>query len=162
MAMRLLIDGYNLLGCRPGFWKDWAGHRTRLIEELRRYAEHKQRAVTVVFDGWRTDREWEEVSTRDRVTVIYTKQGEPADDVIVRLCDVAGRDSVVVTSDRDVAVRVRTTGCTVVTAGEFSVRLHRALAGIAEAPQRGSSEKRGNPYRLSREARRKRRQLQRL
>jgi hypothetical protein len=172
--MRLIIDGYNLLGVRsqigraepPGVLES---ARDRLLIELAAYRQYKPRDITVVFDGWR---EGGSVEHHDRVAgikVIYSRQNERADQVVQRLAACHGRNCAVVSSDREVADFSKAQGALVMGAAEFRSRLDGALRpGADDGPKdvggkddrpRRSSTKKGNPHKLPKAERKRRRQI---
>lgn len=96
----------------------------RLVEQLRRHATATGDAVTVVFDG-RPFELGRDVADPPRVVFAPRPGSNAADDVIAEL---AGADEdpftlEVVTSDRELAARVRAAGAKVVAAGSFARRL---------------------------------------
>jgi predicted RNA-binding protein with PIN domain len=113
---RWIVDGMNVIGSRPdGWWKDRPGAMRRLAEQLGKWAG--KREVTVVFDG----RPFEVNVDGVRVEFATRRGQNAADDDIVRLVE-ADQDPSglrVVTSDRDLADRVRESGAEVVTSGAF-------------------------------------------
>ena len=119
---RWIVDGMNVIGSRPtGWWRDRPGAMRRLVEELEAFAERSGDEVTVVFDGKPFDLE------SDSVDVMFaSRRGRnAADDDIAALVEnnpEPGELSVV-TSDADLAGRVRAAGATVVGAGQFRHRL---------------------------------------
>jgi predicted RNA-binding protein with PIN domain len=120
---RWVIDGMNVIGSRPtGWWRDRPRAMRELVEELNAFAAETGEPVTVVLDGKPFDLEG-----GDGVTVRFASRRGPnaADDDIAALVaaddDPAGLS--VVTSDADLARRVREAGATVVGAGEFRRRL---------------------------------------
>jgi uncharacterized protein YaiI (UPF0178 family) len=117
--VRWVIDGMNLIGSRPtGWWRDRPGAMRELVEELKAFAEGNGDPVTVVLDGKPFDLEG-----GDGVTVRFASRRGPnaADDDIAALVesDDDPADLSVVTSDGDLARRVREAGATVVGAGSF-------------------------------------------
>src|SRR5207248_5746507 len=120
MCARWLVDGMNVIGSRPdGWWRDRPGAMRALAEELARWSEGRE--LTVVFDGRPFDLE------ADPVNVIFaSRRGRnAADDDIVRIVE-ADEDPAglrIVTSDHDLARRVRELGADVVSAGSFRVLL---------------------------------------
>jgi uncharacterized protein YaiI (UPF0178 family) len=109
----------NVIGSRPtGWWRDRPGAMRELVEELRGFAQRSGEPVTVVLDGKPFDLEGDE-----RVTVQFaSRRGtNAADDDIAALveADEYPSDLSVVTSDADLARRVREAGATVVGAGQF-------------------------------------------
>ena len=117
--MSWIVDGMNVIGSRPtGWWRDRPGAMREMVEELKAFAEGSGDRVTVVFDGKPF-----ELESGDGVTVVFASRSGPnaADDDIAALVesDAAPSDLSVVTSDADLARRVREAGATVVGAGNF-------------------------------------------
>jgi predicted RNA-binding protein with PIN domain len=121
--VRWLIDGMNVIGSRPtGWWRDRPGAMRALVEELDGFAERSGDPVTVVLDGKPFDLEG-----GAEVTVQFASRRGPnaADDDIAAIVESHPdpADLSVVTSDGDLARRVRDAGATVLGAGEFRRRL---------------------------------------
>jgi predicted RNA-binding protein with PIN domain len=119
---RFVVDGMNVIGSRPtGWWRDRPGAMRGLVEELREFAAREGHDVTVVFDGRPFELEG------DGVDVVFATRRGPnaADDDIAALVerDEQPGELSVVTSDADLARRVRDAGAAVVGAGEFRRRL---------------------------------------
>jgi hypothetical protein len=113
--MRWLIDAMNVIGSRPdGWWRDREGAVRRLVGEVRAWAENEP--VTVVLDFGPDD----VLGTVGSVTVVRApRRGRnAADDEIVRLVE-EDPDAIVVTSDAELAARVRALGARVEGAGTF-------------------------------------------
>jgi predicted RNA-binding protein with PIN domain len=116
---RWIVDGMNVIGSRPtGWWHDRPGAMQQLVHELQALDD----PVTVVFDGRPFDvQDAEEVDVR-----FATRRGRnAADDDIAELVaeSSAPEELCVVTSDRDLADRVRQRGADVMGAKEFRDRL---------------------------------------
>jgi predicted RNA-binding protein with PIN domain len=119
---RWIVDGMNVIGSRPtGWWRDRPGAMRGLVVELGELAAREGDDVTVVFDGKPFELEG------DGVRVLFATRRGPnaADDDIAALVerDEAPGELSVVTSDGDLARRVRAAGAAVVGAGEFRRRL---------------------------------------
>ena len=113
---RWIVDGMNVIGSRPdGWWRDRPGAMRELAERLADWADGRE--VTVVFDGRPFD------LAVEGVTVEFASRRGPnaADDDIVRLVEADGEPAElrVVTSDHDLARRVRELGAQVVSSGTF-------------------------------------------
>ena len=106
--MRIIIDGYNLIRRIPelaSFEKiDLEEGRKYLIQELSGYRAGKGHRVTVVFDGAGSVHLGEGPGKERGITVVYSRQGRSADDVIANICREGGAD-LVVTGDRDLRDR---------------------------------------------------------
>jgi predicted RNA-binding protein with PIN domain len=125
--MRWLVDGMNVIGSRPDrWWRDRPGAMRRLVDALSAFARETGGEVTVVFDGRAPTPE----PAAGGVEVLFARRRGPnaADDEIARLvADDADPGSLtVVTSDGDLAQRVRECGAGVEGAGGFRRRLDRA------------------------------------
>lgn len=150
--MEIIIDGYNLIGRDGGMRGALEHKRNGLIQQLAIFREIKNLEATVVFDGWQSGLAQEVEERRGGVKVIFSRLGEKADSVIMRLARRQGSGCVVVTSDREIRNVVEKFGATTVPAGEFAEILRNAdrpsdSSEFAQ-PQRDSSKK-GNPRRLS-------------
>jgi predicted RNA-binding protein with PIN domain len=118
--MRWVVDAMNVIGSRPdGWWRDRDAAVRRLVDALAGLDED----VTVVLDAGPDDL----VGVHGRLEVVAaSRRGRnAADDEIVRLVAAAGDPGSlrVVTSDGELAARVRGLGADVVGAGEFRRRL---------------------------------------
>jgi predicted RNA-binding protein with PIN domain len=119
---RWVVDGMNVIGSRPtGWWRDRPGAMRGLVEELEAFAEARGHEVTVVFDG----KPFELDSGSVDVMFASRRGRNAADDDIAALVENDGQPDglSVVTSDADLAARVRAAGAAVVGAGEFRRRL---------------------------------------
>lgn len=106
---RVLVDAMNVVGSRPdGWWRDREGALRRLEDAAARYARASGEGVIVVREG-----------------------PVAADEEIVRMveADPAPERLRVVTSDRELAQRVRRLGASVEGAGSFRRRLDEAGPG---------------------------------
>jgi drug/metabolite transporter (DMT)-like permease/predicted RNA-binding protein with PIN domain len=127
-AARWLVDGMNVIGSRPdGWWRDRHGAMRRLTLQLGELASRTGEQVSVVFDG----RAPRDPPRAPAVTVSFAPGGRgSADD---RIAETVAADADppslrVVTSDRELADRVRAAGAEVISSRSFRDRLDR-LAG---------------------------------
>jgi 2-methylcitrate dehydratase PrpD/predicted RNA-binding protein with PIN domain len=130
---RWVVDGLNVIGSRPtGWWRDRPGAMRELVGALRSFALSGGESVIVVFDG----RPFE-IEAGDGVEVTFaSRPGRgAADDAIAELVRQAAdpRGLRVVTSDSELAERVRAHGAEVVPAGRFRARLDEPAS---EGPSR--------------------------
>ena len=121
MARRWIVDGMNVIGSRPdGWWRDRTGAMRALAAQLDGFEDDTGEAVSVVFDG-----RPREIPARVDVRFASRSGRNAADDEIARMveADPAPGELRVVTSDGDLATRVRTVGAEVEGAGTFRRRL---------------------------------------
>lgn len=163
--MHLIIDGYNFIGRQKGLRGDLEGKRARLIEQLTAYRRIKKLPVTVVFDGSGTGA----AERSGGIEVIFSGQGESADDVIIRMAENFREGCTVVSSDRAVRDQVQRSGGIAIYSGEFETRLHAVLHQEGTPPTKFDetetprpTEKKGNPHKLSKTERRRQGRLRRL
>ena len=127
---RWLVDGMNVIGSRPDrWWNDPDGAIRRLIDELDRYAEETHEEVTVVFD--RQPRDVSPGMHGEVAVAFASRRGRnAADHEIAEMVADDGSPATldVVTSDRDLADRVRRRGARVASSGSFRRRLDEILA----------------------------------
>lgn len=129
--MWIVIDGYNVIRRSPTLApidrRDLEEGRNALLAALGAYRRLKAHRITVVFDGWDRGGTLGDSTMVAGVRVLFSRRGERADQVILRLVEKASAGSVVVTSDRDLAQEVGRKGAVVLSAEEFEERLNRAL-----------------------------------
>jgi predicted RNA-binding protein with PIN domain len=118
MSRRWLVDGMNLIGSRPtGWWRDRKGAMRELVEELERFAERTGDEVEVVFDGRPFDLE------SSSIGVGFARRGGPDaadDEIAARVAAEREPGTVtVVTSDAELAERVRRAGAEVIGVSAF-------------------------------------------
>ncbi len=117
--MRWIVDAMNVIGTRPdGWWKDPDEAMHRLAASLEEFAARDRSEVTVVFE-----REPNHLPMLELVTVATaSKRGRNAGDheivaLVERDDDPASLQ--IVTSDRELRVRVTALGAKVISSGEF-------------------------------------------
>jgi len=105
----LVVDGNNVMGSRPdGWWKDRAGAARRLVGQIGAWAGED---VLVYFDGAPVA----DMPSPGRVEVRYaTRRGRDAADDDIAAYAAAHAGVRVVTSDAELARRVREAGAEVV------------------------------------------------
>ena len=113
----------NVIGSRPdGWWRDRDRATRRLVDQVDRWAEHREERVTVMLEH----RPREEVRA-ERVGIAWASAGGPdaADrEILARLPGWLAEDEVVVvTSDRDLSAKARAAGAEVVPSRPFRAEL---------------------------------------
>ena len=163
--MDVIIDGYNLIGSDQGLSGALEHKRNWLVQQLARYQMLKQFNLIVVFDGWRSGQANEVTEKKDGLTVVYSRLGEKADAVIIRVAREKASGSVVVSSDREIRSAVERFGAVAIYAAEFN-QILRSVDRVRVDDEfdldETSSTKRGNPNRLSKIDRRRMDKLRKL
>ncbi|MFC1890295.1 NYN domain-containing protein [Thermodesulfobacteriota bacterium] len=173
MAIRILIDGYNLIrrsaAGLAGDSLDLEEARDVLVETLASYKRAKGHPITVVFDAAEGGHLAETKERRRGVEVIYTRRGEIADEVIARLAGRWREGAMVVTDDMELADRVQRHGAFVTACAEFDARCEKALMdGLKGVEEDGDDDptrrpgKKGPSRRHTKQERRRRARRDRL
>jgi predicted RNA-binding protein with PIN domain len=165
--VRWLIDGYNVIrrdadlraAEQGGGLHAGRAALLRLVAgAARRHSDH----FTVVFDGAPGVGPAE---SPGQVEVIFSRPPEKADDVLMRLARQSGDGDAVVSDDRTVADAARRARCAAISAADFVAALSGGDSGEDEKDEDEDDidePKRGNPRRLSKDARAAQRALRRL
>ncbi|MGH7871265.1 MAG: NYN domain-containing protein [Candidatus Binatia bacterium] len=163
--MDLIIDGYNLIGAENGLRGALEPKRNWLTQKLVAYRRRKAFNIVLVFDGWRSGQAQEAKEKREGITIIYSRIGETADAVVVRLAREKGSGSVVVTSDREIRKAVERFEAVAIYSSEFN----QILYSLDDAPDEYDAEevdeqpsRRGNPHRTAKADRRRQETLKKL
>ncbi|HEU0009120.1 MAG TPA: NYN domain-containing protein [Verrucomicrobiae bacterium] len=87
--VRILVDGYSLLHCwtalAPGQPRHSAAAREALVSVLTSYRDACGTPITIVFDGSGPRRDPAETRSTPEVEVLYSREGQSADQVIERV-----------------------------------------------------------------------------
>ena len=101
----IFVDGYNVINSWPSLKKikDYSleSSRQKLIDTLLNYSEFKGYKLFIVFDAHMVKGSLEKKERQGNLVVVFTKDGETADNYIEKMVDQVGRKSevLVVTSD---------------------------------------------------------------
>ena len=168
--MWIIVDGYNLIRQWPELAMldraDLQAGREGLLRELQGYRRARGHRVTVVFDGREHGGLSEGTERAGGIGVRYSRRGETADALILRLVAEAGAGTVVVSSDHEVAAAARRYGAAWLSAADFLARLETSrVAGCKggeedEAPRVKSGK--GTARRLPKAERRRQQRLKGL
>lgn len=176
MAPRyLIVDGYNVLGAMGlpphRVVENGDHHREEFIVRVGLYGQRLRSPITLVFDAWQQTGRARQVNHRAGVTVIYTGQGEQADQVIQEFIRTHGKETAVVSSDLEVINVAKAFGAFSIRSQEFMGRLNpggpqgsRVSRSSGGGPQKdvdqkpvSSKEKKGNPRKLPKKLRQRNR-----
>jgi predicted RNA-binding protein with PIN domain len=165
----ILIDGYNLIGIGHN---DLEKARGDIIEKLMRYSQIKKHDITIVFDAWKAGQAVESRTKTGRVTVIFSRIAEKADDVIIRMLGKDDRAWIVISSDREIADFAVRRNLAAIASDEFERKLYQALkeesAEYADTCYDDDEEPpshaytKGNPRKLSKKEKRRLQALKKL
>jgi predicted RNA-binding protein with PIN domain len=175
MNENIIIDGYNLIRQSEALLEyekiNLETGRDKLIKMLCAYKRIKPHKIVVVFDGW----EGVELSQRSHmergIRVIFSKRGQKADEVIKNIARESGRELLIVTSDLDIKNFAEKNGNVVISSHDFLQKMEMAqylnLKGMIEDDESGYNEstgtkKKGNPRKLPKGERKKKRMIKKL
>jgi hypothetical protein len=120
----ILIDGYNLIGIAHG---NLENARSDIINNLQKYSIIKKHNITLVFDGWKSGQKDQTRVKFRHVTVIYSRLGETADNVIKNILSASLKPWIVISSDREVSDFAARKDFAAVTSEEFEQKLFSTL-----------------------------------
>ncbi len=170
MALRIAIDGYNLIGASTGIGlhlPDIEQAREELIERLITYKKQKGIKLTVVFDGIHSGHLSRNQETRDGVKIVFTKGGEEADYVLKQMVAEQGSGLTIVTSDRDITRFAQDRSAVVIPSAEFKELLDQCeymdIKGDSEDDDYDEDrQKKGPAFRASKKDRKKKQRIKKL
>jgi predicted RNA-binding protein with PIN domain len=157
-----LIDGYNLLK-RSSIaslfdGSDLDSARSYLLERLFEYKREKGIAISIVFDAPRGLSLSRTKENYKGIEVVYSKQGESADQVIIQVIRKRISGLVVVTSDRAILDEAKKHQVAFVTPD----RLEASLDGGKDVDQEPRTGKKGNPHKAPKNVRKARRAIRKI
>ncbi len=166
MAIRLIVDGYNLIRKFPPFSRaeeaDFSRGREMLLEWLSLYRQKVPNPILVVFDGGKGGGLVEGRDIYKGIKVLYSPLGKTADDLIKGLVDREGEKSLVVTSDRELGSYCRFRKSGWIRSEEFARKIQDTIWGAEkggieeEEPMASPKRKKGTAYRISKKAKKER------
>jgi len=127
--MPYIIDGNNLIGSAPDFSLGDPDSRGKMVSIIRKFQESKNTKVTVVFDGEPQGSERHNPISA-KLLVIYPRYGLGADDEIKHILENYQnvKETVLVTTDRELKAFAREKGVRTVNSIEFYYTLKKASA----------------------------------
>ncbi len=177
MSTHVIIDGYNLLGASdrgPRSTEHYGeSARERLLHDLATYQQRVGHTITVVFDAWRQHGGTQHLEHRTGVTVLYTQQGEQADQVIQRMVRSQRQNCVVVSSDHEIIGTAQAHGAMVLRSQVFLTKLREQsqssrlsestrLHEDRDRDRTRRPDKKGNPRKLPKAVRQRLRNLKKF
>ena len=172
----LIIDGYNVLGAMGLPPKRVVGqgdvHRDQFLVRLGLYSQAIGCPITVIFDAWKQLGNMRQTIHRTGVTVMYSAEGERADQIIQQLVRQYGKEAAVVSSDLEITNVARAFGAFVIRSHEFLTRLQKGRQQATSVPTNTGKpefkddqedwpvrqkDKKGNPKKLPKKLRQRNR-----
>jgi uncharacterized protein len=130
-GMHIIIDGYNIIRQSDVLRRfdrlNLEAGRNALIHRVALYKKSKQYQVTIVFDGWVSGSVTEERDRQEGIDIVYSRRGEKADEVIKRMASIRRQETVIVTSDREIAGYVQRHRGTAISSQDFELLMDRAI-----------------------------------
>jgi predicted RNA-binding protein with PIN domain len=166
--IHIIIDGYNYInrtkntGNHGGTALD--GLRRALLDKLAGYKKNRGARITVVFDAYNSFSPGRQKESFKGIGVIYSKESETADDVIIEFIRSKSAGMAVVSSDRAIIDEAKRYGVPFITPG----RLEEMMAGSYEGKGEDDSgeirkiDKKGNPRRLPKRLRKVSRTIRKI
>lgn len=170
LMVHVLIDGYNLMAKMDGLSGNLEARRERFLQALSQYRAQKYHEVIVVFDGEKGGWDTESHERTMGIIIVFSRLGEKADDVIKRMVKDDDVEYTVITSDKEVASFAETHGHTAIPSEDFipKIRVRSSMVSTERKDEDdddyrpGSVNKKGNPHKLSKAARKRKQKLDRL
>lgn len=134
----LIVDGYNIIfawdGLREQAQTDLAGARDRLLDLLSNYCGYHPCELVVVFDSYRVKGGAGSRTKERNLRVVYTQEGQSADQYIEALADKIGKNYAVrvATSDALIQLSALRSGILRMSASELLCEVERVNEKIAE------------------------------
>ena len=136
--VRILVDGYSLLhswpDLAPGKPRHSMAARDELISVLTHYRDAIETPITVVFDGAGAPAGTAPPLSTRELEVLYSKEGQTADDVIERATHLFSPygEVLVVTDDNAERETVVSLGGTTSGCMQFQIQISNALDNVQE------------------------------
>jgi hypothetical protein len=173
MSIHIIVDGYNLIRQSKSFRRldqqSLELGRDALIESLAKYKRLKSHKITVVFDGAHAPYPAPSRVRVKGIRVLFSRSGESADSVIIRMARTERERALVVSSDREVARSSEAFGAATISAEGFENKIALAVELGGDAIERDEAEgwkpttkKKGPSRRLPKRKRRNRTKIKKL
>lgn len=130
--------------------------RRSLLDRLSQYKRQKGVKITVVFDAYNSFSPGRQRENYKGIDVVYSKEGETADDVIIGWIREKRAGIIVVSSDRAIIDEAKQHGVAFTTPqGMEALMTEGAFGKAAESDEIGSqpAKKKGNPRKLPKKLR---------
>jgi uncharacterized protein len=155
-----VIDGYNFMkrteGRDAGPSDDLEGQRRRVLDRLAQFRRQGGGRITVVFDAYNSFSLGRQKENHKGIDVLFSREKETADEVIIGWIREKRAGMVVVTSDRAILDEAKRFGVPFLTPSGLEEHIAAGRRAVREDRDDGEgkrSEKRGNPRKLPKKLR---------
>ncbi len=173
MSLHIIIDGYNLIRQSGQLslldLQDIQLGREALVDLLAAYKKFKAHRITVVFDGTGSPLFSRQRDRQKGITIVYSHNGESADEVIKKMARQEGPKALVVSSDQEVVRSAAAWGAATINARDFESKLVTSrhldsmpIEGENLSGWRPTTKKKGPRRRLPKKQRKNRAKLGKL
>lgn len=146
MASLWLIDGFNFLRQSPRYIeleaKNYEKAKLKLIQDLKEFCLFSAEKVICVLDAHGSVQSQVKEVAHGKLTLVYTKAFQTADEYILERCKSLKDAAIVVSSDREVYEGARRAGASTLKSEEFE-RLLRSMHHPIEREEEGFDPKKG-------------------
>ncbi len=130
--------------------------RRAILDKLAHYKRRRGSKVTVVFDAYNSRSPGRQRENHLGVDVVYSRENETADDVIIGWIREGRGNMVVVTSDRAIIDEAKRAGTAFITPQRLEELIRGEMSGKVEDfgdEEEGGLPKKGNPRKLPKKLR---------
>lgn len=165
----IVIDGYNYMmrtvasRVQEGSMPDTL--RRGVLEKLSRYKRQRGSKITVVFDAYRSSSPSRQRENYLGIDVVYSRENETADDVIIGWIRERRAGMVVVTSDRAIIDEAKRSGVPFITPQRLEEMIIEGMTGKnvdSGDDEETAGGKKGNPRKLPKKLRRATRTIDKI
>ena len=139
MTNKIIIDGWNLIWKIPEISKyipdNLAQARASLNQRIKSYYQQKKVFLKIIYDG--KSGIIGDTKGTSRIDIRFSKDPEKADHLIINFLrrEKRAADWSVVTSDRELSMRIKNTGAKVISSEAFLSRIKASSNGNDENPK---------------------------
>ena len=156
----LIIDGYNYLNRIRTFPASDGSNldvlRRAILDRLARYKKQKGAKITVVFDAYNNYSPNRQKEAYKGIDVVYSKEGETADDIIIGWIKEMRAGMVVVSSDRAIIDAAKRCGVAFLTPPGLEALMTEGTFGKSvdeDGEEIYQGKRKGNPRKLPKKLR---------
>jgi len=174
MSIHIIIDGYNLIRQSKKLsafeLQDFQLGREALVDWLAIYKKIKAHRITVIFDGAGSPWFSQQRDRHKGITIVYSCDGESADNLIKQMARQEGEKALVVSSDLDIVRSAEAWNAVTISAQDFEKKLSLSLLYVdgteinrdAHNGWTPTTKKKGPARRLSKKKRKAKAKIRKL